>query len=232
MPNLGGVNAQTGASYTLQTSDRGKLVTFSNASAIALALPNSLPGTFLCGVQVEGAGTLTLTPATGTINSQPSLALSSGQGGLLFFDGTNWAAITGSSGGSSGGSGSGTPIEVNGVTVGNAAIGVPVVGFLINSGATGTNVGPVLIAPGPASVSKCVVVVKASDAAVALTFVIKQNGTSVFSGSNTVAAGTTSLTVVTFTNLTSSPLAISAGDLFTIDITSGSSSWIFTTQLE
>src|SRR5438552_17939843 len=33
------VNAQTGASYTVVAADRGKLVTFSNAGAVAVTLP-------------------------------------------------------------------------------------------------------------------------------------------------------------------------------------------------
>jgi hypothetical protein len=114
-----------------------------------------------------------------------------------------------------------------------AAIAIPlVIGFVMNTGATGTNVGPELIAPRAGALSKCKIVTKASDGSTALTLTIKQNGVSVFSANPTITAGTTAGTITTSTSLTSNPLAVAADDLFTIDITSGSSSWIFTAQLE
>lgn len=113
-----------------------------------------------------------------------------------------------------------------------SAIGGIVIGFIMNTGATGTNVGPDLIAPRPGTISKCKVVTKASDATTDLTFKVKQNGTDIFSADPTVTHGTASGTISTFTALTSAPLSVSADDVFTIDITSGSSSWQCTIQLE
>jgi len=107
-----------------------------------------------------------------------------------------------------------------------------IVGFIINTGVAGVNVGPMLVAPGAGSVSACAVVVKASDAAVALGFIIKRNGVSVFTGTPTISAGAVAGTVYMFTGLTSVPLSVFTGDVFTIDITSGSASWVFTAQLE
>jgi len=89
-----------------------------------------------------------------------------------------------------------------------------------------------LVAPAGGSVSQCVVIVRASDAAVGLAFVINQNGTSVFTTAPTVSAGTAAGTKLTFTALTSSPLNIITGDVFSIDITAGSASWQFSAQLE
>jgi len=113
-----------------------------------------------------------------------------------------------------------------------AAVGSIVIGFIINTGATGTNIAPIAIAPRAGTVSKCKIVTKTSDGTTALAFTIKQNGVSVFSTPPTVAAGTAPGTITTSTSLTSSPLSVTADDLFTIDITSGSSSWSFTAQLE
>lgn len=107
-----------------------------------------------------------------------------------------------------------------------------VIGFVMASGATGTNVGPMLAAPRAGSLTKCVITVKASDSSTALTFKIKQNGTDIFSTDPTIAAGTASGTVTTSTSLTISPLTVAANDVFSIDISSGSSSWQFTAQLE
>jgi hypothetical protein len=114
-----------------------------------------------------------------------------------------------------------------------AASDIPLlgIGFILNSGATGTNVGPELTAPRAGSFTKCVIVTKASDGVTALTFKIKKNGTNVFSVDPTVAAGTAAGTVTTVTTLTTSPLPVAANDVFTLDITSGTSTWQFTAQL-
>lgn len=116
--------------------------------------------------------------------------------------------------------------------IGGSGGGSLVIGFVINNGVTGTNVGPMLAAPGAGSFSKCVFVTKTSDASTALTFRINKNGTSVFSANPTVAAGTAAGVVTTFTTLTSLPFTVAAGDVFSIDIVSGSGSWVFTAQLE
>jgi hypothetical protein len=57
-------NDQTGTSYTLVASDTCKVVTLSNAAAIALTLPNSLPVGFNCTVYQKGAGQVTFTAAS------------------------------------------------------------------------------------------------------------------------------------------------------------------------
>lgn len=107
-----------------------------------------------------------------------------------------------------------------------------VIGFVMNTGATGSNVGPMLVASKAGSFTRCVVVIKTSDAATALTFTINKNGASVFSSNPTVAAGTASGTVSTVGTLVSSPLTVNAGDTLSIDITSGNATWVFTAQLE
>lgn len=95
----GGVNAQTGTSYTIANTDRGKLVTASNSGAQAYTLPTTLGITFIFAFQNEGTGTVTFTPSSGTINGAASLALASGSGAWFYFDGTNWEAVVGNIGG-------------------------------------------------------------------------------------------------------------------------------------
>lgn len=107
-----------------------------------------------------------------------------------------------------------------------------VMGFVINNGAVGTNVGPILIASRAGTFTKCKVVIKASDSSTAMVFRIKRNGTDIFTSDPSLAAGTSSGTVLTFTGLTSSPLVVAADDLFTIDVTSGTPFWQITVQLE
>ena len=87
------VNAQTGTTYTYLTGDRGKLVTHSNASAIAGTLPQA-GGTFPAGwfmdVRNLGAGSLTVTPTTSTIDGAATLVLDTGQFARIVSDGTNY----------------------------------------------------------------------------------------------------------------------------------------------
>lgn len=74
------LNQQTGVTYTLQTSDRGKIVELSNASAITVTLPNSLPQGFSCLVVQSGAGQVTLTAASGaTLLNRQSFTKTAGQ---------------------------------------------------------------------------------------------------------------------------------------------------------
>lgn len=132
----------------------------------------------------------------------------------------------------------GTPyIGPDGNTWRDDSVNLPeelVLGFAIVAGAggSGTDVTPMLIAPRAANIAKCKVVVKASDAAVDFVFKIKRNGADVFSTDPTVPHGTASGTVLTFTALTSTPLAVAADDVFSMDITTGSAAWALTVQLE
>jgi hypothetical protein len=109
-----------------------------------------------------------------------------------------------------------------------------VVGFIINAGAggAGTNVGPMLISPAAGAVSKCVVVVKTSDPSINFVFLINKNGLPVFSGLPTILAGAAPGSSFTFSGLTVEPLLIAQGDVFSMDIATGSAIWALTAQLE
>lgn len=64
------INAQTGTTYTIDASDAGKIVELSNASAITVTLPNSLPQGFYCTLVQTGAGQVSLSAAGGaTLNN-------------------------------------------------------------------------------------------------------------------------------------------------------------------
>jgi hypothetical protein len=86
------VNAQTGAGYTLNATDCGKLVTLSNASAETLSIPQAGTTGFASGYFADvcniGAGTWTLTPTTSTLTGPQTLFTS--QCTRLISDGTNW----------------------------------------------------------------------------------------------------------------------------------------------
>ena len=94
---LGQVNAQTGTTYTTLNSDYGAIVTLDNASPVAVTLGGDgtgLQAQWWSFIQNNGAGTATLTPASGTINGAASITLITGQSVATFFDGANWWAAT------------------------------------------------------------------------------------------------------------------------------------------
>lgn len=125
----------------------------------------------------------------------------------------------------------GTTITVDDTGKISTTVGTAIV-FGIGSGASGTNVLPFdIVATHAGSVSSCVVRVRQSDGATPLTFRIKRNGVDVFVSDPTLAAGT-AVGSYSFTNLTPSPLNIAKGDVFTMDITSGTANWQFTAVLE
>lgn len=66
------INAQTGTTYTLVDADHGKLVTLTNASAITLTVPASLRADFECALMQGGAGQVTITASSTTINNAES----------------------------------------------------------------------------------------------------------------------------------------------------------------
>lgn len=91
------VNAQTGTTYTIVTGDRGKLVTLSNASAVAVTLPQA-GGTFPAGwyfiARNLGAGAVTVTPTTSTIAGAASITIDTGEWALVTSDGTNYQTVS------------------------------------------------------------------------------------------------------------------------------------------
>lgn len=87
-------NAQTGTTYTVLSSDCGKQVTLSNASAVAVTLPQAGTGGFNAGCIIGftnlGAGTVTITPTTSTIDGLSSRALQQYGGVVVISNGTNY----------------------------------------------------------------------------------------------------------------------------------------------
>lgn len=74
------LNAQTGTSYTLVLADAGKIVTLSNAAAIALTVPLESSVAYAIGTSIDlaqlGAGQVTVAGAGGvTVNATPGLNL-------------------------------------------------------------------------------------------------------------------------------------------------------------
>jgi hypothetical protein len=95
------VDARTSTSEAIADSDRAKLVTFSNTSAVAATIAqagassNFVAGWY-CDLENLNTGTVTLTPTTSTINGQATLVLEAYEGGRLVSNGSNYIFITGS----------------------------------------------------------------------------------------------------------------------------------------
>lgn len=73
------INAQTGTTYTTVLGDASKLVTLSNASAIAVTIPTNASVAYPVGTKIDfaqiGAGQVTVTGAVGVIvNATPTQA--------------------------------------------------------------------------------------------------------------------------------------------------------------
>ncbi len=88
------INAQTGTTYTIQTTDRAKRVSHSNIIAVAVTLPQansvSFPDGWYTTYVNEGAGNVTITPNTSTIGDETAIVLTRGQSALISSDGTNY----------------------------------------------------------------------------------------------------------------------------------------------
>lgn len=90
------VNPQTGTSYTITFNDLYKLTTFSNSAATAVTLPQAT-GNFGANVWLDvkndGAGLVTITPTTSTIDGASFLILPQGYGCRIVSDGTNYKIV-------------------------------------------------------------------------------------------------------------------------------------------
>jgi hypothetical protein len=96
MAGVRGTRSVTGTSDALAATDLGYVVTYSNASAVAVSLAQAGTASLYDGwatwVQNTGAGTVTITPATSTINTAPTLPLATNMGAFIWSDGTNYHA--------------------------------------------------------------------------------------------------------------------------------------------
>lgn len=95
MDGVRGTRAVTGTTDVLMNSDLGYVVTYTNASAVAVSLAQAgSSNLFLDGwatfVKNKGAGAVTITPVACTIDGAATLVLSQNQGAMIWSDGTNY----------------------------------------------------------------------------------------------------------------------------------------------
>lgn len=79
---LADINLQTGTTYTVLSSDAGKVIDHSNAGAITVTLPNNMPVGWSCTYIQSGAGQVTFSAASGaTLRNRQSHSKIAGQWG-------------------------------------------------------------------------------------------------------------------------------------------------------
>jgi hypothetical protein len=93
--NTSAVRATTTTGEALANSDQNKLVTFSNAAAVACTIAEAgSGGNFAAGWAVSlknlGVGMVTCTPTTSTVDGAATVTLTTGQGLDLYSDGANY----------------------------------------------------------------------------------------------------------------------------------------------
>jgi len=77
------LNDQTSTSYTLQSSDNGKVVTLDNASAITLTIPSGLGDGFNCLIVQKGNGQISLTASGTTLINRQNHSKTAGRYAVL-----------------------------------------------------------------------------------------------------------------------------------------------------
>lgn len=92
------INAQSGATYTILSSDLSKYVRFTNAGSVAVTVPQATTtfgdGFYFYYITNPAGGDVTFTPTTSTIRGASSFVAKAGTNGLIFSDGTNWQIIS------------------------------------------------------------------------------------------------------------------------------------------
>jgi len=76
------INDQTGTAYTILASDAGKVITCNNGSAVTVTVPASLGAGFTCSVVQKGAGQVTFSASSTTINNRQTHTKIAGQHGV------------------------------------------------------------------------------------------------------------------------------------------------------
>lgn len=91
------VRANTGTTDTIAVGDYGYLVTESNSSPVAVALPQATTtfATFNFTISNLNTGLVTITPTTSTINGTSTYTVPAGTSVTVVSDGANWQVIAG-----------------------------------------------------------------------------------------------------------------------------------------
>lgn len=92
---IGGVNDQAGVTtYTTTVADNGVVLILDDASPVAVTLSTGISSPWIIFINNLGAGLVTLTPMSGTINGGATFTIPFDYSSIVAFDGTNfWATV-------------------------------------------------------------------------------------------------------------------------------------------
>jgi hypothetical protein len=97
MDGVRGTRSVAGTSDALASTDQGYVVAYNNAAAVAVSLAQAgtagLLDGWACWVRNRGAGAVTITPTTSTVNGAATLVLPTNMGAFIWSDGTNYHAF-------------------------------------------------------------------------------------------------------------------------------------------
>jgi hypothetical protein len=94
---IAGVNVQSGTSYVLALSDKGKLVVCSNANAITVTVPTGFKANAVVYIKQGNAGQVSLSPASGvSLETASTLRTRAARSVIaLIFHGDDQATVVG-----------------------------------------------------------------------------------------------------------------------------------------
>jgi hypothetical protein len=133
-------NVQTGATYTVASTDRNAVIEYSRGTAIAVTLPQAgtagFTNNFTHIAHNGGAGAVTYTPTpTSTINGNSTLVITQGQTCAIYSDNTNYQAYC-NSGQIAAGTGLSSTPSATGTTLALSTVAIA------NGGTNTTSPGP------------------------------------------------------------------------------------------
>ena len=86
----GGVDSRNTVAETISSDSHGKMVKFTYSGNVAVNVDSSVSSNFFCAARNQGSGYANFTPSSGQINGGATLALATGTGTWLYFDGADW----------------------------------------------------------------------------------------------------------------------------------------------
>ena len=216
------------SSQSASAVDCGKLVVMNCSSACAYTLPTTQPTvTWHAAVTSQGSTLATIALGGGdTFNGVASVPLLNGFRILQLWANTTTATDYRGDAPLSAGTGISLTPSSNELAVSwSGSTAGPSAAFNLATGAVASPAAPYVIAPSGGTVSHCYFTTSTSDSGTNLIFNVKFDGTNILSGTNaTVTAGTSAGTISTF-SLTSGTITITQGELWELDISTGTSNW-------
>jgi hypothetical protein len=126
------VRNNTATTDTITSSDKGTVITESNAASVAVTITTAgFVSTDYFSIKNLGAGLATYTPSSGTIDGAATIACKQNQSADLYFDGTNYKTLASNCGGT-------ITVASGTAALGTSAIASAACATVVTATATGT----------------------------------------------------------------------------------------------